>query len=130
MAETHKDITTFTTRYGNFRFEVMPMGLINAPSTFQKMMDDILKDIPFARAYLDDVVIFSASIEEHMKHLHVVLTLLAGFNLRLRVAKCFFAQPQVELLGHVVNKNGVHTDPKKIKAINCLLYTSPSPRDA
>ena len=125
MEESHKDITTFTTRFGNFRFEVMPMGLINAPSTFQKMMDGLLKDIPFARAYLDDVVIFSASLEDHLEHLQVVLTLLAGFNLRLRVAKCFFAQPQVELLGHIVDKEGVHTDPKKIKAIK----EAPTPTD-
>ena len=117
MEESQKDITTFATRWGNFRFEVMPMGLINAPSTFQRMMDEILKDIPFARAYLDDVVVFSTSMEQHLEHLSVVLRHLAGHELRLRITKCFFCQDSVELLGHIVSAEGIRTDPKKVQAV-------------
>ena len=125
MEEALKDVTAFTTRYGNFRFEVMPFGLINAPSTFQKMMDDILKDLPFARAYLDDVVIFSKSMDDHMRHVSAVFDRISSHSLRLRVSKCVFCQEKVHLLGHVVTPNGIEVDPEKVKAVS----DAPAPTD-
>ena len=56
-------------RYGTFQFEVMPFGLMNAPSTFQRMMDGVLKDLPFVRVYLHDLVVFSESLDVHLDHL-------------------------------------------------------------
>lgn len=125
MAEACKEHTTFVTRYGTFSFEVMPFGLINAPATFQKMMDHILRDLPFARAYLDDVVIHSKTLEEHLEHLQLVFERLRQHQLKLRVEKCSFCSENVELLGHVVTSDGVKTDPKKIEAVR----EAPVPQD-
>ena len=125
MEEALKDVTAFTTRYGNFRFEVMPFGLINAPSTFQKMMDDILKDIPFARAYLDDVVIFSKSMDDHMRHVSAVFDRISSHRLRLLVRKCVFCQEKFHLLCHVVTPNGIEVDPEKVKVVS----DAPAPTD-
>ena len=125
MEEELKDFTTLTCRFGNFSFNVMPFGLMNAPSTFQKTMDDILKGLPFARAYLDDVIIYSESMEEHMAHLSTVFELIASYQFRLRVTKCVFCQDEVELLGHIVSKEGIRTDPSKIKSVR----DAPTPTD-
>lgn len=117
MEESQKDITTFPIRFGNFRFEVMPMGIINAPSTYQKMMDRILKDVPFTRAYLDDVIIHSSTMDEHVEHLAATLRWLSGHDLRLPVKKRFLGQDSVDLLGHVISHDVVHTNPQKVLAV-------------
>lgn len=102
VSEDCKDRTTFTCKYGTYSFEVIPFGLMNAPATFQRMMNDILRDVPFAGVYIDDVVIFSTNILEHLTHIRTVLELLASFNLKLKLRKCSFAKEEVELLGHIV----------------------------
>ena len=112
-----KEMTTFVTRYSTYKFEVMPFGLMNAPSTFQRMMDEMVKDLPFVRAYLDDVVVFSKNMEEHVSHLRILFETLSQRGLKLKIVKCFFAQPKVELLGHIVSHDGVSVDPAKISAI-------------
>jgi len=84
MAEDSKEKTTFTTPFGLFEFEVMPFGLHNAPASFQRMINHVLSDCwSFARAYIDDIVIFSRSWEEHFIHLHKVLNSLK------EVQQCF-----------------------------------------
>ena len=83
--------TTFVCRYGTFQFEVMPFGLMNAPSTFQRMIDGAFKDLPFIRVYLDDVVVFSESLDVHVDHLLQVFELIARSGLKLKLAKCSFA---------------------------------------
>lgn len=72
-----KDISKFTSRSGTFRSQVMYFGLSNAPSTFQRMMYELLSDVPFARAYLGDVVVFSKSLSDHLDHLRIVLKKLS-----------------------------------------------------
>jgi len=109
--------TTFTCRYGTYAWNVMPMGLMNAPSTFQRAMDKLLGDLPFVRVYLDDIIVFSESIEEHLEHLEVVLDRISKYNLKIKIAKCHFLQPEIELLGHLVSAEGVKVDPKKIEKI-------------
>lgn len=101
MDEECKWKTTFICRYGTFQFEVVLMGLSNADATFQSMMDTILANVSNVKCYIDDVVAHSKTKEEHVEHIKMVMK--NGLKLKLR--KCFFMQPNVELLGHYVNKN-------------------------
>ncbi len=88
----------------------MLLGLINSQAAFAKVMDKILLKVDNVRCYVDDVVIFSKITDEHARHLTNVLRFLKGQGLRLRIKKCSFMQPSVELLGHIVNKNGLQVD--------------------
>ena len=119
MDEESKEKTAFTTKYGLYQFNVMPFGLCNAPGTFERLMETVLRGMQWERAvlYLDDIIIFSDSIQEHMNRLEEVFNRLKEANLTLKPSKCHFFQKQVEFLGHVVDRDGVHTDPKKVEAI-------------
>ena len=111
--------TAFRTRYGHYEFTVMPFGLCNAPATFQRMMNDILREHldTFVIVYLDDILIYSKSKEEHAQHLKTVLSLLRQHKLYAKASKCEFGMPETEFLGHIVSQAGIATDPKKIKAV-------------
>jgi hypothetical protein len=101
-----KDIpkTAFNTRYGKYEFLVMPFGLTNAPATFQTLMNQILRPYidKFVLVYLDDILIYSNSAEEHLEHLRLVLQALREAKLYVRPKKCTFNQPEVEFCGHIV----------------------------
>lgn len=97
----------FTCKYGTFRFEVMPFGLMNAPAIFQRMMIELLKDITFARVYIEDVVIFSASLEDHIEHIWILLRRIEKDNIQIKLKKCFFAKDSIHLLGHIVSTDGI-----------------------
>ena len=125
MADHCKERTTFICRYGTYQFEVMPFGLMNAPSTFQRMMDLIFRDLEYVKCYIDDVVVYSRSMEEHASHLVHVIDMIAQHGLKLKISKCSFAQSKVKLLGHVVGKGGVSVDNEKIEAISA----APVPRN-
>ena len=117
MDEACKEKTTFICRYGTFQFEVMPFGLMNSGATFQRMMDKMLCNVKNVKCYVDDVVIHSATAEEHLEHLETVFKLLRKHGLRLRLKKCSFMQPRVELLGHIVDSNGVHVEDSKVDRV-------------
>ena len=117
MAAQCKEVTTFVCRYGTFKFEVMPFGLMNAPSIFQRMMDLIFRNCPFVRAYLDDVVVFSADLKEHIEHLCAVFATIAKHGLKLKVSKCSFAHSKIKLLGHVIDADGIAVDTEMIEVI-------------
>lgn len=125
MSADLKDVVTFVCHMGAFRFEVMPFGLKNAPATFQKMMSSLLRNVPFARVYLDDIVIFSKTAEEHMKHVTIVLTIIANAHLKIKMKKCFFFQEKVELLGHFISATGIEVDPAKVEKVK----NAPVPTD-
>ena len=119
MSPADKEKTAFCTKYGLYHFNVMPFGLCNAPGTFERLMETVLKGMQWERAvlYLDDIIIFSKDIQEHMERLEEIFQRLKAANLTLKPAKCHFFQQEVEFLGHIVSKEGVRTDPKKIEAI-------------
>ena len=119
MDEESKAKTAFCTKYGLYQFNVMPFGLCNAPGTFERLMETVLRGMQWERAvlYLDDIIIFSSSVSEQMDRLEEVFGRLQKANLTLKPSKCHFFQKKVEFLGHIVDKEGVHTDPKKIEAI-------------
>ena len=111
--------TAFTTRYGLYEYLVMLFGLCNAPSSFQRLMNSILQPLGwnFCMVYMDDILIFSSSPQEHAKHVRQVLELLRSHKIYLKPSKCKWFQTQVEFLGHVVSDQGIQVDKKKVQAI-------------
>jgi len=119
MYSEDKDITCFTTLYGNFNFKVMPFGLCNAPTTFQREMNRIFFNLigECVFVYIDDLVVFSESYEQHIKDLAKVFSILKDNGLKLNLEKCHFFQQEVELLGHIISTVGIKPIPKKILVI-------------
>ena len=111
--------TAFRTRYGHFEFLVLPFGLTNAPATFMHLMHSIFREHldTFVIIFLDDILVYSRTLEEHKKHVRKTLEILRNNKLYAKVTKCSFFQQEVDYLGHVVGINGVKPDPAKIKAI-------------
>jgi hypothetical protein len=111
--------TAFKTHSGHYEFKVMPFGLSCAPATFQAAMNSIFA--PLIRktvlVFVDDILIYSKSLEEHAQHLHEVFSLLVAHKLFLKKKKCSFAQTSLEYLGHIIGAHGVATDPSKIAAV-------------
>lgn len=114
--DVHK--TAFRTPLGHYQWRVLPFGLTNAPATFQALMDDVLRGLDaFALVYLDDILIFSDTEEDHSRHLDAVLARLAEHKLYAGKDKCAFALREVDFLGHVVGADGIKTDPAKVSAV-------------
>jgi hypothetical protein len=111
--------TAFRTRYGLFEYLVMPFGLTNAPAVFQHLMNDIFRDYldVFVVAYLDDILIFSETPEEHTQHVKLVLERLHQHKLYAKLEKCSFDQDHVEFLGYVISPHGIEMDPAKVDTI-------------
>ncbi|KEP45598.1 putative Transposon Tf2-1 polyprotein, partial [Rhizoctonia solani 123E] len=113
--------TAFKTKYGLFEYRVMPFGLCNAPAAFQHFMNNIFRDIldVYVVIYLDDILIFSNSKEDHVKHVQEVLKRLRDNSCYCNLEKCFFFKPEVEYLGVIANREGVRANPEKItKAVD------------
>ena len=123
--EADRPKTAFSTSLGHFEWTVMPFGLCNAPATFQRMMNLSFSEFigKFVFIYLDDIIIYSPSVESHTEHIHQILNRIDQVNLRLNPTKCLFFQDSVKFLGHVVSKNGISPDQSKIEAI----YNIPTP---
>ena len=115
--ETCKEKTNFICKFGKYQFEVMSFGLKNSAAKFQRMMDNVLANVSNVKCYVDDVVIHSATEESHVMHLENVFALLLKHGLRIRLKKCSFMQPRVGLLGHCIDKGGIHTDGRKVQTI-------------
>ena len=122
-----KDIekTAFNTKYGQFEYLVMPMGLCNAPATFQSLMNRIFYDCVdvFMVVYMDDLLVFSKDEESHVRHLETVLSRLQENKLYVSPKKCDFMKTEIDFLGMVVGKEGIRVNPKKVE----LLRTWPKP---
>ncbi|GKA20849.1 putative reverse transcriptase domain-containing protein, partial [Tanacetum coccineum] len=111
--------TAFRTRYGHFEFTVTPFGLTNAPAIFIDLMNRVCRPYldKFVIVFIDDILIYSKTQEEHVEHLRLVLELLKKEKLYAKFSKCEFWLREVQFLGHVINGNGIHVDPSKIEAV-------------
>ena len=111
--------TAFSTNSGHYEFLTMPMGLKGAPATFQKLMDLVLRGLKWERLliYLDDILVFGRTPEEHLDRLAQVFQRLPDAGLKLKPGKCCFAQAVVKFLGHIVSADGVATDPEKLRRV-------------
>lgn len=111
--------TAFNTDQGHFEYLRMPMGLKNAPATFQRAMNDIFRDLinDTCLIYLDDILIFSPSLQEHISSVTKVFKRLRQFNLKIQLDKSHFLSKEVSYLGHIVTPDGVKPNPAKISAI-------------
>ena len=116
-ADVHK--TAFNSPLGHFQWRVLTFGLTNAPATFQAEMNKIFsKQLnKFVLVYLDDILIYSKTLEDHLKHMRIALQVLRDAKLYAKLSKCEFCLPEVAFLGHLVGKDGIKVDPKKIKAV-------------
>ena len=112
--------TSFTTPLGLYEWVVMPMGLINAPASFQRVMTDIFKDLPFVQVYMDDIVVHSASEQQHQAHLRQVFQRLKENKLKLNLQKCTFQVTEIEFLGFRVSEKGVLPLPANVAAITSM----------
>lgn len=121
-----RDITAFITHEGLFRFCRVPFGLASAPSCFQKMMSIILTGLPGVQAYLDDVICYGATQQQHDANLRRVLHALNEAGLKLNMQKCKFNQTSLSFLGHTISKDGLQPDRDQIKAV----ANAPAPHDA
>ena len=109
--------TAVTTPFGLFEFVKMPFGLRNAAQTFQRFMDQVLRGLPFAYAYIDDVLIASSTPAEHLKHLRLVFERLASYGIVVNPNKCLFGITELEFLGHNVNRHGITPLPQKVQTV-------------
>ncbi|GKE16790.1 putative reverse transcriptase domain-containing protein [Tanacetum coccineum] len=110
--------TTFRTRYGHYEFQVMPFGLTTAPAVFMDLMNRVCKPYldKFVTVFIDDILIYSRKKEEHANHLRIILELLKKEKLYAKFSKCDFWIHIVQFLGHLIDSQGLHVDPAKIKA--------------
>ena len=111
--------TAFNTHLGHFEYLVMPFGLTNAPAVFQNLVNDLLRDMinKFVVVFLDDILVFSPSEDEHVNHVRAVLQRLLENRLFVKAEKCEFHATSVEFLGHVIKSGAVEADPKKVTAV-------------
>ena len=119
MSEESISKTAFSVPNGHFEYVRMPFGLKNAPATFQRMMDEILKSHLYKRCfvYMDNVMVFSRSLQEHINDLKLIFSSLKSANLKIQLDKSEFLTKKVEFLGHIVTDKGLQPNPKKIHAI-------------
>lgn len=111
--------TAFKTHEGLYEFKVMPFGLTNAPATFQSIMNRMLAEFlrKFVLVFMDDILIYSHTLEEHVHHVQLVLETLANHQFVVKASKCEFAKTQLEYLGHLILAEGVATEPSKIATV-------------
>ncbi|GKB22987.1 putative reverse transcriptase domain-containing protein, partial [Tanacetum coccineum] len=124
--------TAFRTRYGHYEFQVMPFGLTNAPAVFMDLMNRVCKPYldKFVIVFIDDILIYSRNKEEHANHLRIILELLKKEKLYAKFSKCDFWIHIMQFLGHLIDSQGLHVDPAKIKKLcEALILALPEGND-
>ena len=122
IREEDRDKTAFLTPFGKFRYKRLSMGLKNAARSCQMVVDLVLQGLQFHNCicYIDDILVFSRTFEGHLKDIAQVLSRVENAGLKLKPAKCIIAAAEVPFLGHVLSKNGIKPNPKKVEAIRVI----------
>ena len=122
LALDDQEKTTFVTPIGNYHYKVMPFGLKNAGSTYQRMMTRMFESLlrKNIEIYIDDMVVKSKRVSEHLGDLRVIFKILRNYKLRLNASKCSFGVGSSKFLGYMVTHRGIEVNPDQIKAINNL----------
>lgn len=113
-------LTTFITPFGRYAFKRLPFGITSAPEIFQRKMAETLTDLDGVAIYMDDILVYGNTAEQHDQRLNKVLERIESTSLKLNKDKCVFRQNQLHFLGQVIDKSGVKPDPDKVKAIKEL----------
>ena len=109
--------TAFNSPFRKYEYIKVPFGLSQAPAYFQELMTGILKDFNFTIAYLDNIIIFSKTPEEHLTHIRRVCEKLCSVNLSMKLSKCHFFSKEIQYLGHILSTKGICPLPSKMQAI-------------
>lgn len=127
LEEEARAKSAFTTHQGLYEFIRMPFGLCNAPATFQRVMQVILRGLEWRSCfvYLDDILVVSRTFEEHLEHLREIFKRLRSAGLRLKPSKCLLLCDEVPYLGHVISVHGIRPDPSKTEKVQSF----PTPHD-
>ena len=112
--------TAFTSPFGKYEYVKVPFGLAQAPAYFQELMTGVLKDLPFAMAYLDDIIIYSSTPEEHLQHIKTVFEKLRHAKLSMKRSKCHFFTKEIQYLEHILGMEGIRPVPAKTEAIKAM----------
>ena len=110
----------FTSPFGKYEYVKVPFGLAQAPAYFQELMTGVLKDLPFAMAYLDHIIIYSSTPEEHLQHIKTVFEKLCHAKLSMKLSKCHFFAKEIQYLEHILGMEGIRPVPAKTKAIKAM----------
>ena len=119
MRADDEDLTTFGTRFGAYKYRVMPFGLCNGPASFQHYMNDVLWEglNKYCTVYVDDILVYSQTAAEHAIHVRSVLEKLRAAGLQADIKKCEFSVKETKFLGLILGVDGIKVDPEKVKAI-------------
>ena len=112
--------TAFTSPFGKIEYVKLPFGLAQAPAYFQELMTGVLKDLPFAMAYLDDIIIYSSTPEEHLQHIKTVFEKLRHAKLSMKLSKCHFFAKEIQYLRHILGVERIKPVPAKTEAIKAM----------
>ena len=112
--------TAFTSPFGKYEYVKVPFGLAQAPVYFQELMTGVLKDLLFAMAYLDDIIIYSSTPEEHLQHIKTVFEKLCHAKLSMKLSKCHFFTKEIQYLRHILGVEGIRPVPAKTEAIKAM----------
>ena len=125
LDDKSKELVTINTHKGLFQYNRLPFGVSSAPAVFQRCMENLFQGCEDVSIYLDDLFVTGSTIENHLKNLDRVLSIMTTNGLKLNKAKCAFLLPKVEYLGHIIDEQGLHPTQDKVKAIQ----EAPRPRN-
>ena len=110
--------TAFTSPFGKYEYIKVPFGLVQAPAYFQELMTGVLKDFFFAFPYLDDIIIFSRTAEEHLNHIKQVFKKIQNAHISMKLSKCHFFIKEIQYIRHILSTTGIRPLLSKTQAIN------------
>ena len=117
LSEKSRPNSAFVSSFGKWEIKRCPFGLAQAPSYFQRLVNEVLSGLTFAFGYLDDILVYSPDMETHLEHLRSLFEKLRKADLKLKEVKCNFLKKHIQYLGHIVSGEGITPPPEKLESI-------------